>query len=136
MCVCVCVCVCVCGEGVGCRNVSGTSAPAGTQLAIDGRTLRAVLVQPGRLAALHSPTALASSSQTRGEADVLLKILSPVERPIFLPELVKKFGTSFHSSVCGSFGERTRVSFKGKVITYLSLTVTGKIPCTEVSASE
>lgn len=33
-------------------NVRGGSPPAGTQLAIDGRTLRAVLEQPGRKAAV------------------------------------------------------------------------------------
>lgn len=81
VCVCfVCVNVRVSGEmdggARGCRNVLGSSAPAGTQLAIDGRTLRAVLEQPGRQAAPHSPTALASSLQTRGEAEVLLKIHS------------------------------------------------------------
>lgn len=46
------VCVCVC------RNVPGSSlAPAGTQLAIDGRTLRALLDHPGRQAGRrpHTP---------------------------------------------------------------------------------
>ena len=46
------MCVCVC------RNVPGSSlAPAGTQLAIDGRTLRALLDHPGRQAGRrpHTP---------------------------------------------------------------------------------
>ncbi len=37
-----------------CRNVPGSSAPAGTQLAIYRRTLRAVLAQPGKQAAVNS----------------------------------------------------------------------------------
>lgn len=62
--------MCVC---VVCRNVPGSSAPTGTQLAIDGRTLRAVLEQPGRRGAVTA-TFTHSSLQTRGEAKALSKV--------------------------------------------------------------
>lgn len=60
--------VCVCWEvrwGGGCRNVPGDSPPAGTQLAIDGRTLRAVLEQAGRQAAVKPGLLLADSRRER-----------------------------------------------------------------------
>ena len=50
------LCVCVCVRVFVrvrvrvrvCRNVLGSSPPSGTEMTIDGRTLRAVLEQPGR----------------------------------------------------------------------------------------